>query len=243
MTVKVSDQISSSDVSMTCPNVTTTMNTVSCTFISVRGTGLTAQVNYNESMPLYSMVNVPNAQYYTYGSSSVTSYPTIDSSVNLLTVNDIVILPQSTMTVAGRIASIQFYSSGAGTINIYLLRLVCTSPSIYCYDTNTCGNCLSPYSLQCSSNIYSTMTQSCANVTLTQRYQQSTYSGANFQIIAQWTVTTGGAGYQQIIANSTVNMMNRTVLVGDILALNGLFIGKEISTDSTTDYRCINPTI
>ncbi|CAF4329521.1 unnamed protein product, partial [Rotaria magnacalcarata] len=23
----------------------------------------------------------------------------------------------------------------------------------------------------------------------------------------------------------------------------GLFIGKEISTDSTTDYRCINPTI
>ncbi|CAM2704890.1 unnamed protein product [Rotaria socialis] len=243
MTVKVSDQISSSDISMTCPNATKTMTTVSCTFISVRGTGLTAQVNYNESMPLYSMANVPNAQYYTYGSSSVTSYPTIDSSVNLLTVNDIVILPQSTITVAGRIASIQFYSSGVGTVNIYLLRLVCTSPSIYCYDTNTCGNCLSPYSLQCSSNIYSTMTQSCANATLTQRYQQSIYSGVNFQIVAQWAVNTGGAGYQQIIANSTVNMMNRTVLVGDVLALKGQFIGKEISTDNTTDYRCINPTI
>ncbi len=40
--------------------------------------------------------------------------------MNLLGSSDIAILPQSTITIAGRIASIQFYSSGAGTINIYV---------------------------------------------------------------------------------------------------------------------------
>ena len=37
--------------------------------------------------------------------------------------------------------------------------------------------------------------------------------------------------------------MNRTALVGDILAFKGPYIAKEISTDSTTDYRCTSPTI
>jgi hypothetical protein len=61
-----------------------------------------------------------DAQYYTFGSSYVTYNPTVDSSTNLLGATDIAILPQSTITVAGRIGSIQFYSSGAGTINIYV---------------------------------------------------------------------------------------------------------------------------
>jgi hypothetical protein len=114
---------------------------------------------------------------------------------------------------------------------------------IYCYDANTCGNCANPYSLQCSPSIYSTISRSCVNESLTQRYQQSTYSSAQFQIIAQWPITTAGAGYQQIVANSAPNMMNRTALVGDILAFQGLFMAKEISTDTTQDYRCITPTI
>jgi len=114
---------------------------------------------------------------------------------------------------------------------------------IYCYDSNTCGNCANPYSLQCTSSIYSTISRSCVNATLNQRYQQSKYSSVQYQIIAQWTITTGGAGYQQIIANSISNMMNRTALVGDILAFNGPYIAKEISIDTTQDYRCISPTI
>jgi hypothetical protein len=61
-----------------------------------------------------------DAQYYTYGSSYVTNNPTVDLSANLLGTTDIAILPQSTVTVAGRIGSIQYYSSGAGTINIYV---------------------------------------------------------------------------------------------------------------------------
>ncbi len=61
-----------------------------------------------------------DAQYYTFGSSYVTNNPTLDLSVNLLTTSDIVILPQSTVTIAGRIGSVQFYSSSAGTINIYV---------------------------------------------------------------------------------------------------------------------------
>jgi hypothetical protein len=61
-----------------------------------------------------------DAQYYTFGSSYVTYNPTVDASANLLGASDIAILPQSTITVAGRIGSIQFYSSGAGTINIYV---------------------------------------------------------------------------------------------------------------------------
>ncbi|CAF4570580.1 unnamed protein product [Rotaria sp. Silwood1] len=250
MTVKVSDQISSLDVSITCPYVTTTLQTVSCTFISVRGTDLTAELNYNSTMPSYSIFNIPNAQYYTFGSSYVTYNPTIDSSGNLLTVNDVVILPQSIITIAGRLSSIQFYSSGAGTINIYLLRRSCTSPLTYCYDTNTCsnctntcGNCSNPYSLQCSTNIYSTITYLCVNASLNQRFQQTTYSNAQFEIIAQWTITTTGTNYQQIIANTSLNMMNQTALVGDILAFQGLDIAKSLSIDGTEDYRCINPTI
>ncbi|CAF3507643.1 unnamed protein product [Rotaria sordida] len=243
MTVKVSDQISSLDVSMTCPNVTVTQKTISCIFTSIRGTDLTAKLNYNSSTPSHSIINVPNAQYYIFGSSYVTHNPTIDSSGNLLTINDIVILPQSTITIAGRIASIQFYSSGAGTINIYLLRPSCTSPLTYCYNTNTCGSCTNPYSLQCSTNIYSTITHLCVNTTLTQRFQQSTYSNVQFEIIAQWTITTTGINYQQIIANSSLNMMNKTALVGDILAFKGLYIAKNIAIDGTEDYRCLNPTI
>lgn len=61
-----------------------------------------------------------DTQYYTFGSESVTHYPTVDSSADLLTASDIVILPQSTVTVAGRIASVQFYASAAGTIDIYV---------------------------------------------------------------------------------------------------------------------------
>jgi hypothetical protein len=38
-------------------------------------------------------------------------------------------------------------------------------------------------------------------------------------------------------------MMNHTALVGDILAFKGLFIAKEMSTDTTEDYRCISPVI
>ncbi|CAF4157649.1 unnamed protein product [Rotaria sp. Silwood2] len=243
MTVKVSDQISSLDLSMTCPNVTTTQQTVSCILTSIRGTDLTAEFNYNSSTPPYSILNIPNAQYYTFGSSYVTHNPTIDSSGNLLTVNDIVILPQSTITIAGRISSIQFYSSGAGTINIYLLRRYCISPLSYCYDTNTCGNCTNPYSVQCSTNIYSTITHSCVNASLTQRFQQSTYANAQFEIIAQWTISTTGTNYQQIIENLSLNMTNLTAIVGDILAFQGLYIAKSISIDGTEDYQCITPTI
>ncbi len=61
-----------------------------------------------------------DAQYYTYGSSYVTNNPTVDLSATLLGGSDIAILPQSTVNVTGRIGSIQFYSSGAGTINIYV---------------------------------------------------------------------------------------------------------------------------
>ena len=53
----------------------------------------------------------------------MTNYPTVDATVNLLAAADIAILPQSIVTMAGRIGSIQFYSSGAGTINIYVIDL------------------------------------------------------------------------------------------------------------------------
>jgi hypothetical protein len=61
-----------------------------------------------------------DAQYYTYGSSYVTNNPTVDLSATLLGVSDIAILPQSTVNFTGSIGSIQFYSSGAGTISIYV---------------------------------------------------------------------------------------------------------------------------
>jgi hypothetical protein len=38
-------------------------------------------------------------------------------------------------------------------------------------------------------------------------------------------------------------MMNQTAFVGDILAFRGPYIAKEVSVDSTQDYRCITPTI
>jgi hypothetical protein len=59
MTVQVSDSISALDVSLTCPNVTTTSKTVSCVLTSVRGTGLTATFNYNTTDPIDSIVSVP----------------------------------------------------------------------------------------------------------------------------------------------------------------------------------------
>jgi hypothetical protein len=63
MTVKVFDQISSLDVSMTCPNVTATGKTISCIFTSVRGTDLTANINYNSSDPPHSILNIPGKNY------------------------------------------------------------------------------------------------------------------------------------------------------------------------------------
>lgn len=64
-----------------------------------------------------------DAQYHVFGSSYVTHNPPLDPTVNLLGPTDIAILPQSLITVAGRIGSIQFYSSGAGTVNIYVIYL------------------------------------------------------------------------------------------------------------------------
>ncbi|UJR27333.1 hypothetical protein I4U23_008626 [Adineta vaga] len=242
MVVKVSDQISALDVSITCPNVTATQKTVSCVFTTARGTGLTGSFDYNTTSGSHSNVRMPDACYNTFGSSSVTHQPTVDASANLLGSSDVAILPQSLITVAGRIASVQFYSSAAGTVNIYLLRRICTPPMIYCYDTNTCGNCASPYNLQCTTSVYSTITRTCVNATVSQRFQQSLYSSAPFQIIATFSTTTSGSGYQQIIANSSLTS-NQTAMVGDILAFNGLYIAKEISSDSTQDYRCITPSI
>ncbi len=59
MVVQVSDQISALDVSMTCPNVTTTQITVSCIFTCARGTDLTANFTYNASNSVYSIANIP----------------------------------------------------------------------------------------------------------------------------------------------------------------------------------------
>ena len=114
---------------------------------------------------------------------------------------------------------------------------------IYCYGSNTCGNCISPYSVQCGGNAYSTVNQLCDNANSSQRFQQSIYAGKQFSIVAQWTVVIPSAGYQQIIANTLGNMMNRTALVGDILGFQGQYIAKTVSTDSTEDYRCVTPTI
>lgn len=58
--VQVSDQISSSDVSLTCPNVTATLKSISCSLIAIRGSYLTASVNYNSSNPSFSILNVPS---------------------------------------------------------------------------------------------------------------------------------------------------------------------------------------
>lgn len=61
-----------------------------------------------------------DAQYDSYGSPSVTFYPTLDASASLQSIGDVVILPQSTVTIAGQIASIQFYASAAGSVTIYV---------------------------------------------------------------------------------------------------------------------------
>ena len=114
---------------------------------------------------------------------------------------------------------------------------------MYCYDRNTCGNCTDPYSLQCSNGVYSTVAHLCVNTTSTQRFQQSLYSGAQFEIIAQWTILTTSIGYQQMIDNSTLNMTSQMANVGDILAFKSLNIGKKVSSDETEDYRCIFPII
>lgn len=119
-----------------------------------------------------------------------------------------------------------------------LLRRVCTSPASYCYDSNTCGTCSSPYALQCSTYTYSLVDHLCYNTSASQRYQSSVYSSAQFEIIAQWSFAAAGAGYQQIIANTTGNMLNRTAFIGDILAFKGTNLAKVISDDTTEDYRC-----
>lgn len=59
MTVKVSDVITAVDISMTCPNVTTTLKTVSCLLISARGSSLTANINYNTTSATHSVTNIP----------------------------------------------------------------------------------------------------------------------------------------------------------------------------------------
>jgi hypothetical protein len=61
-----------------------------------------------------------DARYNTFGSSALTFYPTVDATASLLTATDIAILSQATIAVAGRIASIQFYTSGSGSITIYV---------------------------------------------------------------------------------------------------------------------------
>jgi hypothetical protein len=59
MTVQVSDVVSALDVSITCPNVTTTAKTVSCIFTTARGSDLTASFSYNTSDSYHSILNVP----------------------------------------------------------------------------------------------------------------------------------------------------------------------------------------
>lgn len=68
------------------------------------------------------------------------------------------------------------------------------------------------------------------------------YNSAQYQIVAQFGPTAATVGYQQILAN-TASTMNLTAMVGDILAFQGPYIAKEISTDSMQDYRCVAPTI
>jgi hypothetical protein len=63
MAVKVSDKISSLDVSMTCPNVTATQEIVSCIFTSVRGSDLTATFSYNTTVSYHSILNIPSKTY------------------------------------------------------------------------------------------------------------------------------------------------------------------------------------
>ena len=60
MTVKVSDVITAVDIAMTCPNVTTTLKTVSCLLTCARGSALTADFNYNTTDAVRSIVNVPS---------------------------------------------------------------------------------------------------------------------------------------------------------------------------------------
>lgn len=77
-----------------------------------------------------------DAPYYAFGSASVTYYPTVDPSAVSLTTSDIAILPQSTFTAAGRITSIQFYTSGAGPGTIYVIHnfsLLPIDSTMFCF--------------------------------------------------------------------------------------------------------------
>ena len=104
-----------------------------------------------------------------------------------------------------------------------------------------CGLCAAPYTLQCSGSVYSTISRACVNATASQRVQPSVYGATQFQVVAQWTFPSSAAGYVQITANATSAMTNHTAMVGDFLGFQGPFIGKAVSTDGTTDYRCIGP--
>lgn len=114
---------------------------------------------------------------------------------------------------------------------------------MYCYSSNTCGSCTAPYTLTCSTNQYSTAAQSCVNGTSVQRFRESIYNGVQFQIVAQWSFSAAGAGYNQIIANSSLTMINTTAMVGDLLGFQTTVMGKEMTLDGTVDYRCITPSI
>lgn len=114
---------------------------------------------------------------------------------------------------------------------------------MYCYSSNACGSCTSPYALTCSSNQYSTGTQDCVNATSTSRFQASAYNGVQFQIVAQWSYSSSGAQYNQIVANSSSTMINTTAMVGDFLGFQGTNMAKEQSLDGSMDYRCTNPIV
>ena len=124
-----------------------------------------------------------------------------------------------------------------------LLRRICTSPLIYCFNENTCGSCDTPYTVQCSTGVYSTVTGDCVNATGSQRFHLSKYNNAQYMIVAQWVVGTPVVGYQQILTNSTANMINRTAQVGDILGFMSTGLGKEMTSDGTQDYRCVASSI
>jgi hypothetical protein len=51
---------------------------------------------------------------------SVTEYPMNSSISTTVTATDVVILAQSPATVAGQVASIQFYATGTGSVTFYV---------------------------------------------------------------------------------------------------------------------------
>ena len=64
MVVKVADQISTLDVSLTCPNVTATKTTVSCDLAVVRGSSLTGSFNYNSTDGPRTIAHVPGKNLF-----------------------------------------------------------------------------------------------------------------------------------------------------------------------------------